>query len=167
MHARLYLKGLCFSLEGTDSDGEIAPSRWHHVSLLSHQAQQQVVSVLGPAVDPGAAEPVRDVFLEHRHRYIYIYCMYLTCWSLVCVRVQLNNCAAVVWTINARFQSNGWLTEYIFSTIYLMVRVCRTPNKIQIHLVGHIIRNFQLVWLTLYLKNQKISHYFEELYVWK
>lgn len=51
--------------EGTDSEGEIRPALWDYVALLPEQAQQQVLRVLGPAVNPGALQPVGDMFLSH------------------------------------------------------------------------------------------------------
>lgn len=59
-----------FSSEGANGEGEVppSPSLWDDVALLPEQAQQQVLGVLGPAVDPGALEPVGDMSLEDRHR---------------------------------------------------------------------------------------------------
>lgn len=55
-----------FSSEGANSESEPPTSRWDDVALLSEQAQEQVLCVLGPAVDTGALEPVGDMSLQHR-----------------------------------------------------------------------------------------------------
>lgn len=55
-----------FSSEGTYSEGKVTPSLWDNVALLPEQAQQQVLGVLGPTVDPGVLEPVGDMSLKYR-----------------------------------------------------------------------------------------------------
>lgn len=54
--------------ERADGEGEVAP-RWRDdVALLPQQAQQQVLLVRGPTVDPGALQPGGDVtLLSHKH----------------------------------------------------------------------------------------------------
>lgn len=52
-----------FFSEGTNSEGEVTSPLRNDVALFPEQAQQQVLGVPGPAVDPGALEPVRDMSL--------------------------------------------------------------------------------------------------------
>lgn len=52
---------------GANGQGEVAPPLWNDVALLPQQAQQQVLGMLGPVVDPGAVEPSGDIVLQHRH----------------------------------------------------------------------------------------------------
>ncbi|KAL3052973.1 hypothetical protein OYC64_005494 [Pagothenia borchgrevinki] len=56
-----------FFSEGPNSEGEVSPPLWDDVALLPEQAQQQVLCVLRPAVDPGALQPAGDMSLSHRH----------------------------------------------------------------------------------------------------
>lgn len=61
---------MCSSLlssEGADSEGEVWLMCGNDVAFLPEQAQQQVLGVLGPVVDPGAQEPGRDVLLWNTH----------------------------------------------------------------------------------------------------
>lgn len=51
-----------------NSEGEVRPSLRDDVALLPEQAQQQVLGVDGPAVDPGVLEPGRDVFLREERQ---------------------------------------------------------------------------------------------------
>ncbi|TNN85426.1 hypothetical protein EYF80_004448 [Liparis tanakae] len=53
---------LMFS-EGPNGEGDVRPPLWDDVALLPEQAQQQVLGVPGPVVDPGALEPDRLITL--------------------------------------------------------------------------------------------------------
>lgn len=59
--------------EGTNSEGEVTPPLWDDVALFPEQPQQQVLGVVGPAVNPGVLEPSGDMSLacigkQHRHQ---------------------------------------------------------------------------------------------------
>lgn len=54
--------------EGADGDSEVGPPLWDDVALLPYEAQQQVLGVPWPAVDPGALEPVGDMSLQTEQR---------------------------------------------------------------------------------------------------
>lgn len=61
------------SSQRLNSEGEVRPSLRDDVALLPEQAQQQVLGVSGPAVDPGVLEPGGDVSLccigkQHRNQ---------------------------------------------------------------------------------------------------
>lgn len=50
--------------EGPNGEDDVRPPLWDDVALLPEQAQQQVLGVPGPVVDPGALEPGGNVSLE-------------------------------------------------------------------------------------------------------
>lgn len=58
--------------EGADGEGEVARWRSNDVALLPEQPQQQVLDVLGPAVDPGVLQPLGNVVLQRGHRVILL-----------------------------------------------------------------------------------------------
>lgn len=64
------LSGDYSASEGADGQGEVARWRSNDVALLPEQPQQQVLDVVGPAVDPGASEPLGNVVLRRGHRVI-------------------------------------------------------------------------------------------------
>lgn len=66
------LSGESSASEGTDGEGEVARWRSNDVALLPEQPQQQVLDVVGPAVDPGASEPLGNVVLQCGHRVILL-----------------------------------------------------------------------------------------------
>lgn len=52
--------------DGSDGEGELLAHGRGDVALLPEQAQQQVLRVLGPAVDARALQPDGNVVLEHK-----------------------------------------------------------------------------------------------------
>lgn len=66
MFCIIYCHEAEYSSERADSERKITSSLWDDVALLSQQSQEQVLGVLGPPVDPGAPEPVWDMFLSHK-----------------------------------------------------------------------------------------------------
>jgi len=50
--------------EGPNGEDDVRPPLWDDVALLPEQAQQQVLGVPGPVVDPGALEPGGNVSLQ-------------------------------------------------------------------------------------------------------
>lgn len=66
------LSGDFSASEGADGEGEVSRWRSDDVALLPEQPQQQVLDVVGPAVDPGASEPLGNVVLQRGHRAILL-----------------------------------------------------------------------------------------------